>query len=195
MGPDRPGVLGGEDGPDGRGRTEFPELAAQLRKDYYTGPNLEIVRWHDKDSDGIFTTYGTDGHLLKQMANPVGEILAHEFARPGLYDELIGQFDDVLAVQVAKARFALLALEAAQKAVQAPIALPSDVQDLALRPGCGAPIRLPGEDPPDRARRIRRSRSPSRANWSRNCAMGPATRRPGPGTWTQSIMTGKGSRR
>jgi hypothetical protein len=45
-----------------------------------------------------------------------------------------GQFDDVLAIQVAKARYALLSLEAATKSVQAPIAMPQDVQELALGP-------------------------------------------------------------
>jgi hypothetical protein len=52
--------------------------------------------------------------------------------RPGVDTDSHGQFDDVLAVQVAKARFALLSLEAAQKAVQAPIVLPPDVQELSL---------------------------------------------------------------
>jgi hypothetical protein len=66
--------------------------------------------------------------------NPTGVCMAVVVQRPGLTDEPYGQFDDVLAVQVAKARFALLAMEAASKSVQAPIALPQDVQELALGP-------------------------------------------------------------
>jgi hypothetical protein len=54
--------------------------------------------------------------------------------RPSLDSQSRGQFDDVLAIQVAKARYALLSLEAATKAVQAPIVVPRDVSDLALGP-------------------------------------------------------------
>jgi hypothetical protein len=43
-----------------------------------------------------------------------------------------GQFDDVLGIQLLRNRFALLAMEAAEKSVQAPIVLPQDVQELQL---------------------------------------------------------------
>jgi hypothetical protein len=46
--------------------------------------------------------------------------------------ELRGQFDDVLGIQLLRNRFALLAMEAAEKSVQAPIVLPQDVQELQL---------------------------------------------------------------
>jgi hypothetical protein len=72
--------------------------------------------------------------VLESAPNPVGECLVEWTARPGVDKDTHGQFDDVLAVQVAKARFALLSLEAAQKSVQAPIAIPQDVQELALGP-------------------------------------------------------------
>ena len=52
--------------------------------------------------------------------------------RPGVDGELRGQFDDVLGIQLLRNRFALLAMEAAEKSVQAPIVLPSDVQELQL---------------------------------------------------------------
>ena len=74
------------------------------------------------------------GTVLVSAKNPVGECLAVWIQRPGVDTEAHGQFDDVLAVQVAKARFALLSLEAAQKSVQAPIVLPPDAQELALGP-------------------------------------------------------------
>ncbi len=44
------------------------------------------------------------------------------------------EFDDVLAVQLARARFAVLQIQAAEKSIQAPIAIPQDVQELALGP-------------------------------------------------------------
>jgi hypothetical protein len=92
-----------------------------------------VVRYHDRFVDTIFLP-GRDGVVLESAKNPIGEVLVEWTQRPGVDDDMHGQFDDVLAVQVAKARFALLALEAAQKSVQAPIVLPPDAQELALGP-------------------------------------------------------------
>jgi hypothetical protein len=54
--------------------------------------------------------------------------------RPGIDDEARGQFDDVIWVQLARARFSLLAMEAVEKSVQAPLALPDDVDEFAFGP-------------------------------------------------------------
>jgi len=94
---------------------------------------VEVLRYHSALEDVIFLP-GREGAILSSIPNPIGECLAEWIQRPGVDDESHGQFDDVLAVQVAKARFALLSLEAAQKAVQAPIVLPPDAQELALGP-------------------------------------------------------------
>jgi hypothetical protein len=94
---------------------------------------VELVRYHCATEDVLFLP-GKEGAVLQRVENPVGECLAEWIQRPGVDEDSHGQFDDVLAVQVAKARFALLSLEAAQKAVQAPIVLPPDAQDLALGP-------------------------------------------------------------
>jgi hypothetical protein len=109
---------------------------------------IEVVRYHDKDVDILFLP-GEGGIELLRTANPVGKCLAVEVRRPGLDEDPRGQFDDVIAVQVAKARFALLAMEAAQKSVQAPIALPQDVQELSL--GSDAVLR---STTPEKIRRI-----------------------------------------
>ena len=52
--------------------------------------------------------------------------------RPSVDGEMRGQFDDVLGIQLLRNRFALLAMEAAEKSVQAPIVVPGDVQELQL---------------------------------------------------------------
>jgi len=52
--------------------------------------------------------------------------------KPSIDDELRGQFDDILGIQLLRNRFALLAMEAAEKSVQSPIVLPQDVQELQL---------------------------------------------------------------
>ena len=71
--------------------------------------------------------------------------------RPGLdsNSELRGQFDDILWVQVARSRFATLSLEAAQKSVQAPYALPADVNVMEIGPD--ATIR---SNSPEKIRRV-----------------------------------------
>ena len=111
----------------------YPE-AESLIKQSSTGLELiEVVRYHDNKSDILFLPT-RDGIILEQVKNPVGECLIEWTQRPGVDSESHGQFDDVIAVQVAKARFALLSLEAATKSVQAPIVLPPDAQELALGP-------------------------------------------------------------
>ena len=52
--------------------------------------------------------------------------------KPSVDGEMRGQFDDIIGIQLLRNRFALLAMEAAEKSVQAPIVLPSDVQELML---------------------------------------------------------------
>ena len=52
--------------------------------------------------------------------------------RPTIDNEMRGQFDDVMGIQLLRNRFAMLAMEAAEKSVQSPIVLPQDVQELPL---------------------------------------------------------------
>jgi hypothetical protein len=128
---------------------KFPDLKRVVEARMMGGnTRIEVVRYHDKDVDVLFLP-GDEGVELVRTTNRTGRCLAVEVRRPGLSDEARGQFDDVIAVQVAKARFALLALEAAQKSVQAPIALPQDVQELSM--GADAVLR---SSSPEKIRRI-----------------------------------------
>ena len=114
----------------------YPEFADQiLNKNLYTpgSPYLSLVRYHDKDQDVIYCPERKD-LVLARTPNPVGECLVAVALRPTIDGSARGQFDDVLAVQLAKARFAVLQIQAAEKSVQAPIAIPQDVQELALGP-------------------------------------------------------------
>ena len=111
----------------------YPEAESVLKQSSTGMELVEVVRYHDRDVDMLFLPT-RDGVILDKVKNPVGECLIEWTQRPGVDTQSHGQFDDVLAVQVAKARFALLSLEAAQKSVQAPIVLPPDAQELALGP-------------------------------------------------------------
>ena len=114
----------------------YPEFADQiLNKNQYTpgSPYLSLVRYHDKDQDLIYLPERKD-LVLARTPNPIGKCMVRVAFRPSIDGEARGQFDDVLAVQLARARFAVLQIQAAEKSIQAPIAIPQDVQELALGP-------------------------------------------------------------
>jgi hypothetical protein len=115
---------------------QFPEYASQIisRNQMTPGsPYLSVIRYHDKDQDLIFLPE-RNNLVLANTPNPIGKCLARVAVRASLDGEARGQFDDVLAVQLARARFAVLQIQAAEKSIQAPIAIPQDVQELALGP-------------------------------------------------------------
>jgi len=111
----------------------YPELIDKIKRPTSGNEQVEVVRYHDKYVDMLFMP-SRENIVLESVKNPIGQCLLQWTQRPGVDSDMHGQFDDVLAVQVAKARFALLSLEAAQKSVQAPIVLPPDAQELALGP-------------------------------------------------------------
>ena len=114
---------------------QFPEFEYQLLgKDGFKqdlSSQVEIVRYYDKDQSLI---YMPERHnlVLSSAPNPVGKMMVIVAKRPSIDGEMRGQFDDVLGIQLLRNRFALLAMEAAEKSVQAPIVLPNDVQELQL---------------------------------------------------------------
>ena len=115
---------------------QYPEFADQIlpRNSWQQGsPLLSLVRYHDKDQDLIFLPERKN-LILANLPNPVGKCLANVAMRSSLDGEARGQFDDILSVQLARARFAVLQIQAAEKSIQAPIAIPQDVQELALGP-------------------------------------------------------------
>ena len=112
----------------------YPHCESALGVARSGNEQIEVVRYHDRFIDVLWLPRGKDSMVLESAKNPIGQCLVVWTQRPGVDDDQHGQFDDVLAVQVAKARFALLSLEAAQKSVQAPIVLPPDAQELALGP-------------------------------------------------------------
>jgi hypothetical protein len=114
---------------------QFPEYEVQL-----LGPTgfkqdvnglIEIVRYYDKDESVIYVPK-RDNLILSRAKNPLGKIMVVIAKRPTIDGEMRGQFDDVIGIQLLRNRFAMLAMEAAEKSVQSPIVLPSDVQELQL---------------------------------------------------------------
>lgn len=132
---------------------QFPEYADQIlqtgafsRGD--TNQLLEIVRWTDKKQSIMFIPE-RGGIVLAQTPNKLGRVPVAIAQRPSLDGEVRGSFDDVLPVYAAKARLALLTMEAVQKSVEAPLALPTDVTQLSVGPD--AVIR---SNSPEKIRRV-----------------------------------------
>jgi hypothetical protein len=114
---------------------QFPEYEGQL-----LGPTgfkqeinnlVEIIRYYDKDQSVVYIP-ARQNLVLSQARNPLGKMMVVVAKRPSVDGEMRGQFDDVLGIQLLRNRFAMLAMEAAEKSVQAPIVLPQDVQELQL---------------------------------------------------------------
>jgi hypothetical protein len=92
---------------------------------------IEMIRYYDKDQTVLYLP-SRNNMLLSHARNLMGKMNVIIARRPSPDGELRGQFDDVLGIQLLRNRFALLAMEAAEKSVQAPIVLPQDVQELQL---------------------------------------------------------------
>lgn len=117
---------------------EFPEFERQI-----LGPDgydqnlnnfLDLIRYEDADQITLFLPK-RKSLVLRNARNPMGKLTVRVARRPGIdMDDPRGQFDDILWAQIARARFSLLAMEAAEKSVQAPLALPMDVQELSFGP-------------------------------------------------------------
>ena len=131
----------------------FPEYESVLRGPY-EGRNsermLELFRYQDKDEIILFVPE-RQNLVLERTKNPIDELPIVIATRPGLDSDENprGQFDDIMWVQVARSRMMALQLEATQKSVQAPFALPADVNVIEIGPD--ATIRSAN---PEKIRRV-----------------------------------------
>ena len=116
---------------------EYPESAGALMNAYNNTQDgsveVEVVRYMDKNDIVLFVP-NRSNIVLSTVRNPMGKITVRIAERPSLDGKPRGQFDDVIYVQLARARFANLAMEAAEKSIQAPIVVPDDVLDMPIGP-------------------------------------------------------------
>ena len=114
---------------------EFPEYTSQLLGvDGYEqdlNAQIEMIRYYDEDQSVIYIP-NRKNLILSRAKNPIGKMMVVVARKPSIDGDLRGQFDDILGIQLLRNRFALLAMEAAEKSVQAPIILPDDVDELQL---------------------------------------------------------------
>lgn len=137
---------------------KFPQLMRYLQSNEVGGQEktgwqereIEVVKYVDADQITMYLP--NHGNVtINTMANPLGKVYVSIAKRPGFDHEIRGAFDDAIWVQLAKARMAMLGLEATEKAVRAPLAVPRDVQTMTF--GDDAIIRT---DSPDKVKFVQR---------------------------------------
>lgn len=119
----------------------FPEKSAAIERatGNWNQNSYEVVLHHDAHADTVLLHAGDATAELLTVPNPIGRPLVTMVKRPGVTDIPRGSFDDLVFVHLAKARFAMLAMQSAHEAVNAPLVVPSDVA--AIPHGPGATIR------------------------------------------------------
>ena len=114
----------------------FPEAGAYLeRHDKQGDKKLTVVRYSDRKTTITYLPE-CDDYILVQHATLVpGRSQYVAVLRPGAPNGVPrGAYDDLVYPQIADHEFRMLQLEGAAKAVQAPLAVPSDVTDIPYGP-------------------------------------------------------------
>lgn len=134
---------------------KFPQLIRLLQanvdgqdKTAWAEREIEVVKYQDADQITMYLPKNGNA-IVSTMANPMGKVMVSIGKRPGYDKEVRGAYDDAIWVQLAKSRMALLGLEATEKTVRAPLAVPRDVQKMTF--GDDAIIRT---DSPEKIRRV-----------------------------------------
>lgn len=116
---------------------EFPDAAARLQAhrpeyDQDRKCDIDVVRWFDADQQCLVTL--EKGIMLQRVENPLSHCPVRVVEMPKLGQQVRGQYDDVIWVQMARALAQVYALQAMDESVNAPIATPNDVQEFSLGP-------------------------------------------------------------
>lgn len=93
---------------------------------------VELIRYYDKDYDYILVPEA--GLTLHQMKNPVTRCRVVVVERPRTGDIARGAFDDLVWVQLARAKMAIYTMRIAEDVANAPTAMPLDVQEMQIGP-------------------------------------------------------------
>lgn len=110
---------------------------------------LTVVRYYDADQTLMYLPERGNLVLGEPVPQPLGKCPVVVVRRPSIGLHTRGQFDDAIPVQMARAKMALLGIEAAEKSVQAPLAIPDDTVEVAF--GADAVMR---SRTPEKIRRV-----------------------------------------
>jgi len=150
---------------------------------------VEVVRYYDKDVDAVFIPQLR--LTLHQEKNPISRCRVRVVERPHTGEAGRGAYDDLVWVQIARAKMALYTMRIAEEVANAPIAIPMDTQEVQIGPN--AQIRT---DQPQNVRRVDLSvpKEPFLEKQSMADEMRIGSRQPEArdGNMDASIITGKG---
>ena len=179
--------------------SKYPQLSRAIRPGvtpYGQDPNawrdqmIKIAKYQDKDT--IYMYLPDRGNtMVEEMPNPMGRVMVSVAIRPSYDGKVRGAFDEAIWVYLAKARMALLGLEATEKSVRSTLFVPRDITTFEF--GGDAIART---DNPEKARYLAPD-FPQFANQESQMLAQElmiATRSPGVrnGNVDASIITGKG---
>lgn len=112
---------------------EYREAIETYANSFGASKDVEVAEWRDADGTRILLT--DLGIELAHTPAIVDRVPIRLVRRPNIRkDRVKGQFDDVIWVQFARALTASFTMSAVQQSVEAPIALPDDVQELETGP-------------------------------------------------------------
>ncbi len=133
---------------------KFPEAERHIRYNEMSKENddgsrvLDVAQLYVGNQIVLFLPE-RQGLVLSRLTHKLSRPPVVVAERPRWDEHGRGQFDDVMWVWLARARMAVYGLEAAEKAVRAPIAVPDDVTQISF--GADAVIRT---NNPDKVRRV-----------------------------------------
>lgn len=117
---------------------KFPALMRQLQSNETGGERIgwqereiEVVKYCDADRIVMYLPM-LGNTIVSMMDNPLKKVYVSIGKRPGFDNQIRGAYDDAGWVQLAKARFALLGMESAEKAVRASLVVPRDVTHMQV---------------------------------------------------------------
>lgn len=112
----------------------YPEYREVFKQSTYSSAtkDIEVCEWYDKNCFAVFLPELKI--VLHAAPNPLERCPVRIVSRPSIDGEKRGQFDDVIGVQLARAITATYTMSAVQQSVEAPIALPDDVQEFEIGP-------------------------------------------------------------
>lgn len=95
--------------------------------------SVEVIQWYGKDEDMLLVTEGS--LVLASTPNPLKRCRVRVVEAPKTNEIPRGTYDDVVWVQMARAKFGNLAMRIAQDVADAPTIVPKDLQDFETGPG------------------------------------------------------------
>jgi hypothetical protein len=113
---------------------EFPDYAEVFRDYISKGVStVEVTQYFGPDEDMLLVTEGS--MVLKRVPNPLKRCRVRVVEAPKTNELPRGSYDDVVWVQLARAKFGALTMRIAQDVADAPTVVPKDLQDLEVGPG------------------------------------------------------------